>query len=385
MADLPHAMSAYAVFDTVDSWLAERATPTNGVAGPGASSAPPILDRKMAAIPPTPPQSAHRKATMNESPQVVLSGGELVRETPIAISDPFGDPLGILTEPLGETAGICAVWLNAGPQRRIGPNRMWVEAARRWAAQGVPTFRVDLAGIGDAGGDSSSLREVRSFFVPDYFKQIRRVLDTLQAHGLPDRFLLGGLCAGGYWALQVAQHDSRVSAAAALNPGYLVYDGGVAKATDQVRALGPRLLERSTWSRVVRGQITPSAHLRVMRTLLAGLGRTLPSRVMKHPNASNEVERVFQSLCESDQRALIMFAGEERLYARLLRTGRLAGLERWPNISVEHITVASNVHTLRPLHLQQEAHRLVDELLQRELELMQGAAHAQRASVAGKL
>ena len=64
--------------------------------------------------------------------------------------------MGILTEPVGPAVDLCAVWLNAGPQRRIGPNRMWVETARRWAALGVPSVRVDLAAIGDADGDSRS-------------------------------------------------------------------------------------------------------------------------------------------------------------------------------------------------------------------------------------
>src|ERR1019366_4159704 len=45
-----------------------------------------------------------------------------------------------------------------------------------------------------------------------------------------------------------------------------------------------------------------------------------------------------------------------------------SGLERWPNISLEHVAFPGEMHTLRPLVLQREAHRLVDELLQRELE-----------------
>jgi len=63
-----------------------------------------------------------------------------------------------------------------------------------------------------------------------------------------------------------------------------------------------------------------------------------------------------------------LIAGEERLYGELIATERLTGLERWPKISVEHIALAGDMHTLRPPSLQREAHRLVDELLQRELE-----------------
>jgi hypothetical protein len=250
---------------------------------------------------------------------------------------------------------------------------MWVETARRWAARGVPTVRIDLAAIGDAEGDSRALLDVRSYYTGVYLEQVRAVLDALEARGLATRFLLGGLCAGAYWALQEAQDDSRVSAAAVLNPGYLVYDGGLSNAIGQSRALAPRLFKRSTWARALRGQFTLSSHLRAMRTILAASGRALlrqPASVLnrKADTHHNEVARAFDRLLEQNQRALVLFAGEERLYAQLLATGRLAGLERWPNISVEHIAVAGDMHTLRPLELQRAAHQLVDELLQGELQ-----------------
>jgi dienelactone hydrolase len=354
MAELPHALSAYGVFETVASWLA-------GV------SASAEADPK--------PASAEAGA-WERSTEISMPDGTRVRETPITVSHPLGDPVGILAEPVGAAVDLCAIWLNAGPQRRIGPNRMWVETARRWAALGVPTLRLDLTAIGDADGDSSSLLDVRSYYTGVYMEQVRCVLDTLEARGLPPRFLLGGLCAGGHWALRVAEEDSRVSAAIALNPGYLVYDGGLSNAVGQSRGLWTRLLKRSTWSRVLRGQVTPSAHLSAIRTILVARARALrrlPSRVLARnadPGA-NEVTRAFDRLREQNQRALILFAGEERLHAQLLATGRLTGLERWPNVLVEHIELAGEMHTMRPLILQREAHRLVDELLQRELELIE--------------
>src|ERR1019366_3588168 len=84
----------------------------------------------------------------------------------------------------------------------------------------------------------------------------------------PACLILGGLCAGAHWALRIAQEDSRVCAVAVLNPGYLVYDGGLSNAIGQSRSLAAMLLKPSTWSRVVRGQVTPSAHLASLRTLL---------------------------------------------------------------------------------------------------------------------
>jgi hypothetical protein len=252
---------------------------------------------------------------------------------------------------------------------------MWVEAARRWAALGVPSFRVDLAAIGDAPGDSRKLLEVRSYYTDAYLEQVRLVLDTLEARGLGPRFLLGGLCAGAYWSLRMTQDDRRVSAAAVLNPGYLVYDGGLSNAVGQSRALAPRLFKRETWVRALRGEVTPMAHLRSMRTILMALARSsvraLTGRFKRDVASGNEVTRAFDRLREQDQRALILFAGEERLHEELLAAGRLIELERWPNISVEHIELVGDMHTLRPPSLQQDAHRLLDGLLRGELERLQ--------------
>lgn len=352
MAELPHSVSAHAVFDRVSEWLLAESVPA-AEAAPQATWA------------------GGEPSSGEESIEISMPDGKRVRETPIVIEHPMGNPIGILTEPVGPAVGLCAVWLNAGPQRRIGPNRMWVEAARRWAALGVPSFRVDLAAIGDADGDSRKLLEVSSYYTDAYLDQVRLVLDTLQARGLTPRFILGGLCAGAYWSLRIAQEDARVSAAAALNPGYVVYDGGLSNAISQSLALGPRLLKRSTWVRVLHGEFTPSAHLRSLRTILAGLARRalrLPRRLLSRGSASgNEVTQTFDRLLEQDQHALLLFAGEERLYLELMEGGRLAGLERWPNVSVEHIPMVGDMHTLRPPLLQHEGHRLLDELLQGEL------------------
>ena len=69
-------------------------------------------------------------------------GGALIRETPITVEHAHGSLFGVLAEPdLDVPAPVCAVLLNAGALRHIGPGRMWVELARRWTAKGVPTLR----------------------------------------------------------------------------------------------------------------------------------------------------------------------------------------------------------------------------------------------------
>src|SRR5579884_4043143 len=109
------------------------------------------LDETSAPAGPMPERSLGREASV----ELACPHGR-VRETVVAIEQEFGELAGVLSEPLGPGAGgLCLVLLNAGAIRRMGPNRMWVELARRWAARGVPSLRVDMEGLGDSDGDAA--------------------------------------------------------------------------------------------------------------------------------------------------------------------------------------------------------------------------------------
>ena len=67
--------------------------------------------------------------------------GIAIAETPITIEGDAGRVFGIIADPpphRRRRSPVGALFLNAGAVRRIGPNRVWVDTARRWAAQGVP-------------------------------------------------------------------------------------------------------------------------------------------------------------------------------------------------------------------------------------------------------
>jgi len=57
---------------------------------------------------------------------------------------------GILTEPEGAPLGPTVLLLNAGLIHHIGPARLWVSLARRFAAAGMRCLRFDLSGLGDS-------------------------------------------------------------------------------------------------------------------------------------------------------------------------------------------------------------------------------------------
>ncbi len=116
--------------------------------------------------------------------------------------------VGILSEPV-DAAATSVVILNAGVLHRVGPHRLHVVLARRLAALGFPTLRLDLGGIGDsvASSDAPTFRE-------------SAVADTrLAMSGLTTpRHVLFGVCAGADNALATALVDDRVAGIVLVDP-----------------------------------------------------------------------------------------------------------------------------------------------------------------------
>jgi hypothetical protein len=292
--------------------------------------------------------------------------GVTVTETPLELRHPSGTVLSaVLAEPPQATAGLCAVFLNSGAIGRTGPSRMWVEAARRWAAtRGVPSLRLDIEGIGESDGTDDAFVDPARFHDPHLIDQARFVLDELQRRGVADRFLLVSMCAGAYWSFHIALDDRRVSGFIALNQGVIVWDTGLEQSRDLRRVLASRAIMR------IR---EPEARARVKATMKwvwrvareRAVATVTRSRTPVSILGANEI--ALSRLISSDVRATFVFCMGEWLEAELRRTGRLAEFDASPNISVERIAVFN--HTLRPLWAQERAHEILDHGLDRELGL----------------
>src|SRR5690606_3214765 len=106
--------------------------------------------------------------------------------------------IGILSEPEGalpasasptRTPRPVVIFLNAGVLHRVGPHRLHVNLARRLAARGLSSLRLDLSGIGDSRSVPGSLA-FRDSAVAD----ARAAMDQLGAELGAQRFILFGLC-----------------------------------------------------------------------------------------------------------------------------------------------------------------------------------------------
>jgi alpha-beta hydrolase superfamily lysophospholipase len=355
------ARAPTAVFELVDSWLQEgEQRPVGG-------------DAEHAAAAHTAADPAPSSSTGEHEQLRLRHNGVELREQPLTLETPDGPLFGILSEPLGARADLCAVLINAGAQRRTGPNRMWVEIARRWAARGVPTLRFDLAGIGDSDGDSAKLVQVAAIYAQTYGRQARAALDALAARGLPERFVVLGLCAGGYWSLHTALADERAGTVVMLNPRSLIWDEGVYGAR-RVRELRERLLLASTWRKAIRGELNLARHMETARAVARRATRSRAlTRGQLGGSAPPPVDRsallasVFDRLRDRDQHALLLFTGSEPLHDELASKGLLDDARpRWPNLEIAIRGTSADTHTLTPLWLQRQVHELVDRALERE-------------------
>jgi hypothetical protein len=63
----------------------------------------------------------------------------------------------------------------------------------------------------------------------------------------------------------------------------------------------------------------------------------------------------------------MFFTGKEPLHRELQERGRLAQLDRWPNLDLVVMGTSADTHTLTPVWLQRQVNELIDRRLRGEL------------------
>ena len=333
------------VFERLDQWL---------VAQPQDYRRTSIQIIEPSAIPPCADQA---ELTMD---------GAIVRETTIGPAEGLDGSFGVLAAPGDDRRPeVCAVLLNAGAIRRVGPNRMWVDVARRWAAAGIPAFRADMDGIGDAEGDAGAYREVARFYAPERRVHVTGILDALVRRGMGPRFVVIGLCAGGYWGFDVGADDPRVIEVIAINPKVLVWDEELELRRDA--RLVERVFSAGPWRRLLTGETDGARVLAIGRAIMTQTARKMfvpPSQWRRRSRVdpiSIQIADTLDRLRGKHTRVVLAFSGDEQVPDELERGGILSRLDDWPNVTLEDLPYSD--HTVRPM----AAQHAVGAILDREL------------------
>ena len=151
--------------------------------------------------------------------------------------------VGIVSEPSSppQQPPPALLLLNANVLHRVGPNRLYVDLARRFSAQGVYALRFDLSGVGD-----SPPRKDDESYTQRAISEIRQAMDYMAAHYGCTRFIVAGLCAGADSGYNTALHDPRITGLVLLdgyghrNPGYYLHH------------YLPRTVQLQVWRNLVR-------------------------------------------------------------------------------------------------------------------------------------
>jgi dienelactone hydrolase len=197
-------------------------------------------------------------------------GEDAVREQPVQLGAD-GHLVGVLARPgaaevpgagAGPAARPVVIFLNAGVLHRVGPHRLHVILARRLAAAGIASLRLDLSGIGDSRAVPGAL-SFRESAVADTRAAIDWLAGELGAGAAP-RVVLFGLCSGADNALATAAADPRVAAIAIVDPpAYATPRARMRRVAARVQRLGSvRAVAR--WGadallRRVRARLRPAA------------------------------------------------------------------------------------------------------------------------------
>ncbi len=285
----------------------------------------------------------------------VVDGAGAVRERVLPLTGELAGCFAIVSEPAErDPAPVTAIWLSP---HHAGPSRLWVEIARRWAARGVPTVRLDLMGQGESDGPSPRPLPDTFLYAPERRGQLPALFDQLSELGLPSRFVVGGYCAGAYWALQAGLADPRVRAAMLLNLYVFTYsDDLVAERRDaqSFDEMGNR-----AWRRLRERRVSAEEVRRGLRTLRLSYGPA--SRPLERRQRA-ETERVLDRLRERGIETLLVLCQGESLLAELEDIG---SLQRWPNLVLD--ALPSRDHYLWELRVQDLVHASVDRALERVL------------------
>lgn len=173
--------------------------------------------------------------------------------------------LGILHRP-PQSAERGLLLVVGGPQYRIGSHRQFILLARYLAERGVPVFRFDYRGMGDADGELRGYEAVETD-ISCAIDEFQRLVPAVR------EVVIWGLCDAASAALLHAWQDRRVSGLVLLNP-WVRTEAGLASAYLR-HYYWRQLLSRYFWGRLCSGQLSL---IRSARGLVEKVGAVLRAK-----------------------------------------------------------------------------------------------------------
>ncbi len=268
----------------------------------------------------------------------------------------------ILSQPEGATKSDWGLLLmNAGGVRHIGPNRMWVEAARRWAARGLPSLRLDSLRVGESDGDEHA--SIASLHGADLVDYLASMMKTMNARLGCKRFIAVGLCSGAFASFQSLIKNPAVRSALLLNPRLFFWDPAV-EPRRLAKRVGTGLGDISDWRRLARGEIQPARVKHAARTAITRFLKSGPTLGRQRQIPAREMSEAWKQVSRFGTRVTLVFADGEPLFQEMVEEHQMRLLEGNPQVRC--IQAGKVGHTFRALFAQ----RMVQDLIDSEINLL---------------
>lgn len=283
---------------------------------------------------------------------------------------------GIVTGPIGTgdrnepVRGPVVVMLSSGSVHHIGPNRLWVSLARRWAARGITVLRLDLSGIGDS--DPRRGRPENIVYSTEASGDIAAALAWARAREETSSCHLLGLCSGAFHALKAAVAGQPMDSTLIINP--LTYSwkdsGRVGDGLNdyEVLELSARyrrqVLSVDRWLALLQGRLDLAMTSRVIwRQLLGNAAHSLSS--IRRLLGSSKGQELANDLAAAERHQIqlkFVFADTDPGFELMRRqAGRaLDGLTH-RGLSIDFVQAAN--HTFTQLDSRERLNTLLDSLL----------------------
>ena len=195
--------------------------------------------------------------------RITSDGGVTVVET-AAFLDAERPLFGILTVPeameaAGGSKAKRIVLLNSGSIHHVGPNRLYVRFARRWAAMGHIVLRLDISGIGDSPPRPREPENV--VYTSRAMEDIGTALEFLRRRFGSGPTHVVGLCSGAYNAVRAAAEGQPIDGIIPINPLTFFWKEGMSldypphKVVADARRYSTAVMRLESWKKVLRREV----------------------------------------------------------------------------------------------------------------------------------
>jgi dienelactone hydrolase len=117
------------------------------------------------------------------------------------------------------------LFVNEGAHHGVGPQRLWVQLARRWASQGHVVLRFDITGIGDSPVRPGQ-RDLTTYG-PMAIDDVKEAVSFLRSRSGARSVTALGLCSGSYHIYMAAVLGARIDQLIPINQPVFQWEEGM--------------------------------------------------------------------------------------------------------------------------------------------------------------